>query len=269
MPSKISYERWDKIVDSSDEEPEPPAQPPPPPPPKPPTPQMPPHPLLTTESRSLPLPEFVGGCRDVDISSFAEGSGTVPDGAAAANWDASFCEAGFARIVGHGVADELVTELRRAAREFFDRPKAEKLLHFRIHAPTTGQWGSYSPLNGTKILNGAHDDPLEGYTFSRPRGGWSELTAEGQESPPAFAAVAARYAAELERVMHMLHRISARALGLPATFFDSPPGLPPSAQLVISHYPPLTSEDVGRREEGKPRYRAHSDYTGFTILLQD
>merc|ERR1712188_341588 len=34
--------------------------------------------------------------------------------------------------------------------------------------------------------------------------------------------------------------------------------------MVLSHYPP-----VEPAWEGKLRYREHSDYTGFTVLLQD
>merc|ERR1712048_406581 len=34
--------------------------------------------------------------------------------------------------------------------------------------------------------------------------------------------------------------------------------------MVLSHYPPL-----GANSENKLRYREHSDYSGFTILLQD
>jgi isopenicillin N synthase-like dioxygenase len=40
----------------------------------------------------------------------------------------------------------------------------------------------------------------------------------------------------------------------------------PASVLVFSHYPPL---DTIEFTDGQLRYRAHSDYTGFTLLLQD
>merc|ERR1712113_1292301 len=52
------------------------------------------------------------------------------------------------------------------------------------------------------------------------------------------------------------------ALGQPLSFFDEFYEYPASA-LVISHYPPLTSDT------NDMRYRAHSDYSGFTVLLPD
>lgn len=48
---------------------------------------------------------------------------------------------------------------------------------------------------------------------SRPARGW-ELQAPVGEHPAALAEVAERYAMELERVMHCLHRMSAVALGV-------------------------------------------------------
>merc|ERR1711870_31395 len=69
--------------------------------------------------------------------------------------------------------------------------------------------------------------------------------------------------------MHALHRMSARALGLEESYFERFYTSPASV-LVISHYPPLRPPPSAiEMHEGKLRYRAHSDYSGFTILLQD
>lgn len=199
---------------------------------------------------------------DVDISPFIHGE--ADRRSATTSWDTAFREVGFARIVGHQVPANLVADLRATALEFFKQPVAEKMRYNRP-APSPG---SYSPV-WSGVSSGGHDDPLEGYTFHRPSEGWKALTSRALGHPPALAAVAERYGSELERVMHTLHRVSSEALGLRHDFFDSPPGTNPTSLLVISHYPPLTDPDVPAREEGKPRYRAHSDYTGFTILLQD
>ena len=178
---------------------------------------------------------------------------------AAASWDAIFREVGFARIVGHGVPDSLVAELRTAAKVFFARPESEKIAY---HRPTTSlgvQSGSYSP-----IWYGRDDgstDIVEGYTFMRPHDGWN-LTRVKLEHPPELADVAGRYCREVERVMHSLHRLSAAALGLAPNFFETAAGTNPSSLLVISNYPPLSDPHIGSRREDQPRYRAHSDYTG-------
>jgi len=66
-------------------------------------------------------------------------------------------------------------------------------------------------------------------------------------------------------VMDALHQMSALALGLEEDFFEKFYTKPASV-VVMSHYPPLTPLKL---PDGKPRYRAHSDYSGFTVLLQD
>merc|ERR1712151_562189 len=59
--------------------------------------------------------------------------------------------------------------------------------------------------------------------------------------------------------------MSAIALGLEPDLF-TPYYKTPASVLVCSHYPPLTSLGL---EDCALRYRAHSDYSGFTILLPD
>eukprot|EP00747_Dinoflagellata_sp_TGD_P169590 gnl/TRDRNA2_/TRDRNA2_198934_c0_seq1.p1 gnl/TRDRNA2_/TRDRNA2_198934_c0~~gnl/TRDRNA2_/TRDRNA2_198934_c0_seq1.p1 ORF type:complete len:446 (+),score=73.78 gnl/TRDRNA2_/TRDRNA2_198934_c0_seq1:121-1458(+) len=201
----------------------------------------------------------------VDISPFMENGGADVATArrlVAAEWDATFRKVGFARIVGHGVSPESVAALRKAAKAFFDKPDSEKNAY---HRPNTGK-GSYVPLWSAKS-SGLHDDPVEGYTFVRLKDGW-HLTRPELQHPLELAVVAEKYCREVEKVMHTLHRLSAAALGLKPEFFDSAPGTGPASLLVISHYPAF-SELGSEVNEGQMRYRAHSDYTGFTILLQD
>ena len=206
--------------------------------------------------------------RDVDVTPFTD-EATADDAdqrSTADSWDATFCEVGFARIVGHGVPAELVAEVRAAARAFFFRPEDEKMRYHRPATTHTRSAGSFVPL-WSSLAQGGHDDPLEGYTFHRPRDGWLHLDDPALDHPPEIASVAARYGHALEEVSHTLHRLSAAALQLPPDYFDTPAGTSPASLLVLSHYPPLS--DVWAREPEKPRYRAHSDYTGFTLLLQD
>ena len=207
----------------------------------------------------------------IDVSAFMNSVGAVPAAErreVAASWDATFRSIGFARIIGHGVSAALISELRAAAKAFFLKPESEKMPYHRPAQPGQPVIGSFNPLFGSRVPGG-HNDPVEGYTFYRQHDGWP-LTAPELAHPPELAAVAERYCVEIERVMHALHRLSAASLGLHPSFFDSAPGTKLSSLLVLSHYPPIDKLAAASEvEDGQPRYRAHSDYTGFTILLQD
>ena len=207
---------------------------------------------------TIDVSPFVGESRPADAATAA---------AIAEEWDQTFTSSGFAQIVGHGVDPALVAALRKAAADFFALPLEEKLAHQReLGEPASTTLGSYSPNSTVAPQLGGHDDPLEGYTFYRPPDGdWMRIMAPELGHPTALAAFAAMYAVQMERVLHSLHRLSAAALELPDSFFDA--GKEPTNLLVISYYPPVT--ELPERQRGKPRYRAHSDYTGYTILLQD
>lgn len=176
-------------------------------------------------------------------------------------WDESFRTIGFALVDGHGVCEELVADLRTAATMFFNSTSDHKHRYYR-GPKMTGRSG-YSPVGAGQAAN-VHLDPLEGYTFIRSESRkWSNIE---ETHPEELDGISQRYCYEVERVMHALHRMSAVALGLDINYFDQFYNNPASV-LVISHYPPLRSPlEV---KEGKLRYRAHSDYSGFTILLQD
>ena len=229
------------------------------------------HKVISLKPSNLTTDADVLVSTDVDISPFVldrDAHSAKDRSIAMASWDTAFRRVGFARITGHQVPLTLASELRAAASEFFSMPGSKKM---QYHHPATANGcspGSYAPLWAGRA-SGAHDDPLEGYTFHRPRRGWEHVADPALGHPPGLAAVAQRYASVLESVMHALHRLSAESLSLPGDYFDSPAGSAPTSLLVISHYPPLTGPELAFRPPSKPRYRAHSDYTGFTILLQD
>jgi isopenicillin N synthase-like dioxygenase len=78
--------------------------------------------------------------------------------------------------------------------------------------------------------------------------------------------VGPRYFAALERVVVALNRMSATALQLAPDFFD-PFFAPGDYALRLAHYPPMPAEAA--LHPGQLRYGAHTDYQGFTVLLQD
>jgi len=87
------------------------------------------------------------------------------------------------------------------------------------------------------------------------KGGWGALPFPSAE----------KYVDAMERILSALHKMSAMALDLTEPdFFDSYYSRPNGNALRIAHYPPATAHS------GKEfRYGEHTDYSGFTILLQD
>jgi isopenicillin N synthase-like dioxygenase len=76
--------------------------------------------------------------------------------------------------------------------------------------------------------------------------------------------VAVDYHKALEQVLHALNDMSAAALDLAPGFFDRFHA-PADCSLRLAHYPPSGADAAA----GALRYGSHSDYGGFTILLQD
>jgi len=167
-------------------------------------------------------------------------------------WDETFRRVGFALIKGHNVSQGLIGELRAASRAFFRKSSDYKMEYFK--GLQMAAKPGFSPV-GVAV---DHNDPVEGYTFIRHR---SEKWSANEVHPPELGRVGKQYAYEMERVMHALHRMSAMALGLEPSYFDEY-YTEPASVMVLSHYPPLAKDT-------KLRYRAHSDYSGFTVLLQD
>mmetsp|Transcript_55446 Transcript_55446/g.142872 ORF Transcript_55446/g.142872 Transcript_55446/m.142872 type:complete len:436 (-) Transcript_55446:77-1384(-) len=183
----------------------------------------------------------------------------------ARQWDECFRTLGFGLIEGHGIEEDLIEDLRIAATMFFQSTSDYK--HRFYQGPTMTGRSGYSPVRDSTVPQAGHSDPVEGYTFIRQQqeglGCWDNPS---EKHPEQLNGIGQRYCGEVERVMHALHRMSALALGLDISYFDEFYSKPASV-LVVSHYPPLRAPI--KVPEGKLRYRAHSDYSGFTILLQD
>lgn len=207
----------------------------------------------------------------VDLSSFTAGESgdAAPDGlngaqrATVAAWGASMEEAGFAIIVNHGIPAELLRETFKAARHFFLESSQSDKLKFN-HGPygdpkggftAQGTEGVARSLAASTGSTGAPADLVESYVLNRFAMAHPGLHhAELHERGSAYAEAATK-------LMHLLHRLSAHALGVDPAFFDVFHDEPANV-LRFAHYPPLP-ETVA---EGQLRYGAHTDYTGFTIL---
>ena len=182
-------------------------------------------------------------------------------------------ELGFFTITGHGVPLAALEMLRSTAHEFFSLPLLEKR---RATHPVPRTPRGYIAL-GVEALSYGNDlktppDLKEYYHFGRER--WPDdayfTSAEGRryfipnlwpERPAGFREAAARYYAEMEKLVLLLMRLAALGLGLEERFFDDKIDRHITA-MRINFYP----EQQRPAAPGQLRAGAHTDYGAFTIL---
>ena len=157
-------------------------------------------------------------------------------------------EVGFLTVTGHGVADELIEEVARASRAFFDLPEDEKL-RYRGPAETAGV-PVYRPLGAEKL--GANSDRKASLDWGP--------TLEGVAWPnDELRRLYGAYFAEMLHVADMLVRLFALALELReealVPYFDDR-----SSSLRVIDYP---AGAAGARAG------AHRDYGCLTIICSD
>jgi isopenicillin N synthase-like dioxygenase len=155
-------------------------------------------------------------------------------------------EIGFYFIVNHGVPPAQVCQVFRQAARFHAQP-LDKKLAIKIDRHNVG----YLPLKGDTLrtstvetvtkanLNEAlfvardlpldHPDVVAGRRF-RSANQWPDL--------PGFREIVAGYCDAMERLVRRLVPLYARALDLPADYFDRP-FAEPQYKLRMTHYPPL------------------------------
>ena len=222
----------------------------------------------------------------VDISAWVEHKPGDEDAreATAARWNEAMTETGFAMVSGHGVPEELVDSMLGAAKEFFAQGRDEKMRY--NHGAYGNSSGGYTAQGVESVgragtmsdgsVAAAPADLVENYVLrGRPEQwgaapGTPGLPAEGPlpAHAPQLADVAVRYHRALEAVLEAINNMSAAALGLEPGFFTQFHS-PADCSLRLAHYPPIGDDDASDKVAGALRYGAHSDYQGFTILLQD
>ena len=178
-------------------------------------------------------------------------------------------EIGFYFITGHGVPPELTRETFRQAARFHAQPLDRKLA-IKLDKHNVG----YLPLRGDTLrtstvatvtkanLNEAlfvardlptdHPDVLSGRRF-RSANQWPP-------SLPGFRETVTAYCDALERLVQKLVPLYARALDLPAGYFDAP-FKEPQYKLRATHYPP--EPDAPDDEFG---IAPHTDTSFLTLL---
>jgi len=154
-------------------------------------------------------------------------------------------EIGFYFIVNHGVPREKIAAMFAQVKRFHDQP-LEKKLELKLDQNNTG----YLPMRGNTLrtstvqsgtrpnLNEAffvkrelapdHPDVLAGRRF-RGLNRWPD-------GMPGFRDTVLDYCLAMERLVQKIVRIYARALDLPAEYFDAPFS-EPQFSMRMSHYP--------------------------------
>ena len=182
-------------------------------------------------------------------------------------------EIGFFTITGHGVPHDVIWRLNRKAHEFFALPIEEKrkAMPADIKTPRGYKPIGYEAL-GYGNANMTPPDLKEYYHFGRER--WPDepyfMSAEGRryfipnvwpQRPEGFREAAARYYAEMERLVANLMRITALGLGLEEHFFDDKIDRHITA-MRLNFYPDVKEPS----RPGQLRGGEHTDYGLLTIL---
>lgn len=215
----------------------------------------------------------------IDISPFLDPAAKAAQrDAVAREWDHALRTMGFASIVGHGVPQDLLDRVREAALAFFDLPLEEKRKcsfpgskesqgYFQVGAETVSKTftasGDATPPDLVETLTFAFVD----WETTGTRSDFERSIFRPNRWPthPAGASDTIReYYWAVHRVARSLMRLSAAALRLPDSYFDKYYERI-ATSLRLAHYPPQETPP----REGQMRYGPHTDYMGFTILLQD
>ncbi len=182
-------------------------------------------------------------------------------------------EIGFFAIVGHGVPDRLVDDLRRLGHAFFALPVAERLA---ARHPRQGMNRGYHPAGGESLAaaNDTEAPPdLKEYFHVGPVDVGHDpyyTSALGRRyhepniwpvSPAGFEQAATAYYRAMGDLVRFLMRLAALALDVDETFFDDKIDRS-IGTMRLNYYPAVTVAP----SPGQLRSGAHTDYGGFTVL---
>lgn len=211
------------------------------------------HPARTVDPfQALPI---------VDVSAlFGADAARVEATVAALRRAAS--EVGFLYVTGHGISAERIAGLESVAREFFALPEAAKL---EYHIGRSKNHRGYVPP-GEEVFYSQTKDTKEAFDLCRELpdvdyGAASRLLGPNvwPREVPGFRAAVSAYYDQVFELGRVLLSGFARALELPASFFEGYLARPPS-QLRLIHYSPC---EPGADTMG---IGAHTDYECLTIL---
>ena len=200
----------------------------------------------------------------IDLSDyFVSGSEEALD-AVASQLKVACEETGFISITGHQIPAEDLDATFEYVRRFHALPLATKneILMDRPGWPVGGM--GYLPLKNTKLPARATGNVNEAFIIkcddqlSMDDNQWLD-----ENSLPKFRAHVERYANQMVQLGKKLLPVYARALDMPANFFDDA-FIDPLFRLRMTHYP-----QVERDPDNAFGIAPHVDTSFFTILAQD
>lgn len=172
--------------------------------------------------------------------------------------------AGFFYLVGHGVSEELVSDLNGMAREFFALPDQDKLAielarspHFRGYSRVGGELTNGEVDWREQIDFGPEADAVDGPVGPQ----WLRGPNQWPAAIPAMPELIVRYQREMNAISRELLQRWAQSLGAPAGVFDSAFGTEPTSLMKLIHYPRRPAHVSGDQGVG-----AHKDPGVMTLL---
>lgn len=209
----------------------------------------------------------------IDISTFT--GSQAARRSLAARVDQVCRSTGFLAIVGHGVAPELIADVQRTAKSFFDLPPDEKLA---VQMPYPGYPYGYAPLQAEALAGSLGDqtppDLKESFSIGPPNRAVRDSESPDLDfrfapnlwpaEPIQFKEVWSRYYRAMSQLAARLMQIFAAALNLPEDFFADKIEEHCSALRALNYPDNLASALPGQLRAG-----AHTDYGSVTILLSD
>ncbi len=207
----------------------------------------------------------------IDLTPFAAGGGAAERHAVGQAIRRACIDIGFFYLFGHGID---CTELEAAlawGRRFFELPLEEKM-KLRVSRPNKPL--GYTPVGGANPDYGTTSDVKERFSAAReiipgePEQGRYDA---GRSQWPAEALLPGFgefFRAHIERrkiLARYLIRAFAVSLDLPEDHFDAAYRYP-GCTLMFNYYPAL---DAAALEQARSSFSPHTDYGGFTLLLQD
>ncbi len=177
---------------------------------------------------------------------------SLPPSAIARAWHSAFATVGFCRVVNHGLD---ASDLRRLSLDFFAQPLERKAEAAAARYGLNGYSAKGQEAVGkTRDVGSAAADPVESLVFNRNESGAKDKP----QLPAELSAAAWKYYGACEELTRKMMRVTALGLGWKEDFFDAAYERP-SCALRLANY-----DTANRGDEFL--YKAHTDYTGFTLL---
>jgi len=209
----------------------------------------------------------------IDLGPFVEDASVEEKQRTAADLRQACIDIGFFYVENHGISVEECAEAIDWSRSLFELPLEEKQKIATAGRPTFHGWtavgeekiGDRSEIEGdikekydmSRLM--AEDDP------TREAPIMSETPWPDERVLPGYREFMQQHMAKrYESSMHMLHAFAV-SLALPEDHFDAEHRYPMD-NMRANFYPPVTPEELHHN-----LYSAapHTDYAGFTVLLQD